>query len=389
MCAQGMEQYWLAFTDMSRPKFVLQRLLPQRFRSLLLREVGLSQYQVTKDPREVSQADRSPRWIAICEALERWPDLTTDQQCRLIFVLHALCCYAAIVDRIPDISATEIRTRSDRAELAYRRASARYVLGLQGAVADYGDANLSALEAVATAAPRDLPIALTASMMILVHKAKTRASVEELERWRAHSERALQTVVAGQDEFAGSLLTSRFFRAAAFLPQRRGDRAELVRMMDLSEHYARAASPSDPAQNILRLENLYPLIESRTKEALWLGDLELALERARSLIELDPYDSRAWLELGEVHRRRSDYASAAEAYATAAMLGPPSTAIGCHMAGLCFEHLGQPLLAAYFFQAAIAADPQAISPRDEIQRLPDRPVLAALKDWGLRSFEAW
>jgi len=58
------------------------------------------------------------------------------------------------------------------------------------------------------------------------------------------------------------------------------------------------------------------------------------------------------------------------------------------MAGLCFRDLGKPLLAAYFFQAAIESDSQAISPHDEIQRLPKLPVLAALKEWSLRSFEA-
>jgi hypothetical protein len=58
------------------------------------------------------------------------------------------------------------------------------------------------------------------------------------------------------------------------------------------------------------------------------------------------------------------------------------------MAGLCYRDLGQPLLAAYFFQAAIETDSRAISPHDEIQRLPDLPVLAALKEWSLSSFEA-
>jgi hypothetical protein len=58
------------------------------------------------------------------------------------------------------------------------------------------------------------------------------------------------------------------------------------------------------------------------------------------------------------------------------------------MAGLCFRHLGQPLLAAYFFTSSIEIDSLAISPHDEIQRLPDLPVLAALKEWSLRSFEA-
>ena len=225
-------------------------------------------------------------------------------------------------------------------------------------------------------------------MTVLVHKAKVGAPVEELAEWRARSERNLETAIAKRDDFTRALLLSRFYRAAAFVPQRHGDRAEVVRMMDVAEHHARAMVPADEAQELLRLENLYPVLESRTKEALWLGDLDLALAYAQALIDLDPYDSRAWLELGEVRLKRNECAPAAEAYAVAATLGPPSSAVGRHMAGLCFRQLGQPLLAAFFFKASIEVDALSISPHDEIQRLPDLPVLAALKDWSLRSFEA-
>jgi tetratricopeptide (TPR) repeat protein len=193
--------------------------------------------------------------------------------------------------------------------------------------------------------------------------------------------------VAKRDDFTSALLLSRFYRAAAFVPQRRGKRAEVTRMMDLAEQHARALVPTDEAENLLRLENLYPVFESRTKEALWLGDLDLALARAESLTELDPYDSRAWLELGEVRLRRSEYAPAAEAYVVAATLGAPSSAIGCHMAGVCFRYLGQPLLAAFFFKTSLQTDSLAISPRDQIHALPDLSVLAALKQWSLSTFE--
>jgi tetratricopeptide (TPR) repeat protein len=179
---------------------------------------------------------------------------------------------------------------------------------------------------------------------------------------------------------------SRFYRAAAFVPQRRGDHAEVVRMMDQAEHFALALRPTTEAQKLLQLENLYPVMESRAKEALWLGDLDLALTRAERLVELDPFDSRVWLELGQVRLERNEWAAAAEAYAVAATLGPPSSAVGRHMAGVCFRHLGQPLLATFFFKAAIDVDPQAISPHDEIQRLPNLPVLAPLKEWSLHSF---
>jgi hypothetical protein len=386
LCARGIEHYWLALADVRRPRFVLQRMLPRPFRNLLLSEAGLPEYRVN-DPRDLPQSLRNARWGFLCECLDQWPELATDQQCRLIRILHGLCFYSLILNCIPEISNIEISADADRAELAYRRASARYVLGLPGRVADYSHADLSELEMIAKTVRSEDPVALNAAMMVLVHKAKIGLPAEELDEWRTCAERSLEAALAKRDDFTSALLLSRFYRAAAFVPHRRAKRAEVTRMMDLAEQHARALVPTNEAQDLLRLENLYPVIESRTKEALWLGDLDLALARAGSLIELDPYDSRAWIELGEVRLRRSEYAPAAEAYVVGATLGPPSTAIGCHMAGLCFRHLEQPLLAAFFFKASIQIDSLAISPRNEIHALPDLPVLAALKQWSLSTFE--
>jgi hypothetical protein len=249
----------------------------------------------------------------MCEALDHWPELTSDQQCRLVLILHALCFYSLISNRIPDIPESEIAANADRAELAYRRASACYMLGLPGRVADYRNADLSELERIGTTAPRDHPVALNAALKVLVHKAKVRAPVEELVEWRARSERILEEALTKGDDFTCALLLSRFYRAAAFVPLRHGDRGEVVRMMDLAEHHALAMAPTNDAQELLHLENLHPVIESRTKEALWLGDLDLALARAERLTDLDPYDSRVWLELGQVRLERNEFAPAAEA----------------------------------------------------------------------------
>jgi hypothetical protein len=148
---------------------------------------------------------------------------------------------------------------------------------------------------------------------------------EELEVWRSRAERILEVVVAKAEVFTSNLLISRFYR----------DQAEVFRTMDLAERHALAMVLSDDAQNLLFLENLHPVMESRTKEAIWIGDLDLALSRALLVVELDPYDSREWLELGQVRLKRNEPSLAAEAYAMAAIIGPPASAVARHMAGRC------------------------------------------------------
>jgi tetratricopeptide (TPR) repeat protein len=170
------------------------------------------------------------------------------------------------------------------------------------------------------------------------------------------------------------------------VPQRRGDKAELLRLMDMAERLAGSAAPADDGQALVYRDNMHALLESRTKEAMWLGEMDLALERAQRLCEVDPYDPKIWLELGQVRWRRKEYGPAAEAYLTAALLGSPASPVARHMAGLCFRELGQPAGAGFLFALAVAADSSAISPRDEIELLPDMPPFAALKEWNIASF---
>ena len=164
-------------------------------------------------------------------------------------------------------------------------------------------------------------------------------------------------------------------------------RSGVVQTMDLAERHARAMQPATAAQRILYRENLHALFESRTKEALWLGDRKQALARSLEVTEVDPYNSKAWVELGEVRHLRKELQEAAQAYTVAAILGPPADAVGRHMAGLCYRELGQDLLAALLFKDALELDPLGISPRQEISELPPTVVLKALMDWARNTVE--
>lgn len=383
--ALGIEQYWAAFADRRRARFHLQRTLPSPFRAQFLLESGLTQYSV-EDPRHLKRELRNARWQKLCAALDNWATLNPDGQCRLVLLVHALCFYPLVYKLVPEIPNESIAAEPDLAELAYWRASSRYVLNRPDRIQDYGNAELSEFERVATHAAHDTPVAFNAALKVFVHSAKTGAPVQDLVEYRARAERFLKAALAEVDGFTGKLLESRFYRASAFVPQAEGNRAEVIRIMDLAEAHALAIKPANAAQQLLYRENLHPLLESRTKEAMWLGDSDLALARAHRVIELDPYDAKTWLELGQVRLKRQEYAQAAEAYVSAATLGPPASAIGRHMAGLCFRNLGQPLLAAHFFKSAAEIDAAAISPHDEIQYLPDSPVVSALRDWSMQSF---
>ena len=374
--ARGIEEYWRAFAEPGVERFALQRTLPPAFRAQLVAEAGQPEHALD-DPRELPEALRTERWSAVCEALERWHELSFERQRALVLLLHSLCLYEPVLKLVDDKAPVELR---------YWRESARYVLGVPSRIADYKTADLSAFEAIALETSEAVPAAFNAAVKTFVHKAKVGAPQAELRKWGARLERALADAVAQVDDFTADLLTSRYYRALGFLPQKDGRKKETARLMNLAERHARRMKPKTSAEELLYLENLHPVLESRTKEALWLGDRGLALKRARQVIKLDPYDSKAWVELGEVRMARKEWARAAEAYVVAAMLGPPASAIGRHMAGICFRRSGQPLLAAFFFKETLEVDPLGISPHLEIGSLPANPALKALKEWSLRAF---
>lgn len=379
--ARGIEEYWRAFDDPGVAFFALQRTLPLGFRIELIEETARPEYAVS-DPRQLPAALRTERWQSVCDGLERWRALSVDARTRLAVLLHSLCLYDPVISLVPAPGIRLGRDQLDAIDLIYWRESARYIVGLPQKVSDYRDADLSVFEAIASEGSNAIPAGFNAAVKVFVHKAKTRAPVDELVALADRMERVHADTASRTDPFTAELLTSRFYRALALLPQRQGDRVQAVRQMDLAEQHARALQPKTSAQELLYLENLHPVMESRTKEALWLGDHDLALERALEVTQLDPYDSKAWVELGQVRRARKEWAPAAEAYAVAGMLGPPASAIGRHMAGLCFRELGQATLAAYFFKETLEIDPRGFSAREEIRKLPDVGVLRALREWG-------
>ena len=128
--------------------------------------------------------------------------------------------------------------------------------------------------------------------MVFVQKAKARASFAQLDDWSKRLEMAFAAVKDGENGFTAQLFRSRFYRGMGFLPQAAGDREAMIRTMDIAERQARDLASTTAAEEILYRENLHAVLESRTKEALWLNDLDLAASRAAELTWVDPYDSK-------------------------------------------------------------------------------------------------
>lgn len=375
----SIEAGWQAL-ELSSPPFRPQRALSPGFRKQVAELAGNE--EAILDPRELAAALRSDRWQRLCQMLDGWSDLSPPVRCRLASLLHSLCFYDLLVKLLSECADSTEVGDPITAQLAFYRASAAFMRSLPGRVPGYQFEIMSSFEALGRSAETNERVRFDACAMVVVQLAKSKAPLPELVNWGTRLERAYPAMNVNEENFESGLLKSRLYRAMGFIPMHGGDKSSLVRIMDAAECHARELQPHGPAEQILYRENLHAVLESRTKEALWLNDLDLAESRASELTGVDPYDSKAWVELGQVRYLREKWREALEAYATSTILGPPAGTVGRYMSAVCLRKLGLDTLAAFLFKETLELDPRGISARQEIFELPDTDVTDALKSWA-------
>ena len=173
----------------------------------------------------------------------------------------------------------------------------------------------------------------------------------------------------GRESFASHLLLSRFYRSASYVPYMRGQRSKVVDEMDQCEYHALAMNPHTDRQTLLTMENRIPMLQSRAKEARWLGDLPLALSRLERARDTDPLDAMRWIELGEVHLDLNNHQRALDCYITAARLAPPGGAVAWHMAGEAARLCGLNDRACCCYLHALAIDSLSVASAQQLKAL--------------------
>ncbi len=334
----------------------IQFNLSEIFREFLIRELGLYQYQV-KNPLELAPELRTERWQTLCDYLTNYYELTKATQVKVIRLLGSLCFHRAVLEYVPPISAVEISTDLDSAILAFLRSTSNSL--------SHDDQNLpysiKELETIAQNAPVGSMVRMGAGLELIVESARIWKDLKGAEFWRSIVDREMQAILPSLDAFSEGLLMSVYYRGASFVPLLKKDKAQVVAEMDLCQAIAEGLNGETPEQQYIAHENQNIIMESRTKEALWLKDLDLAEERARKLIERGILEPRYRLELGEILIQRGKVEEAAQTYRSATRLGPPGTSVAWFMAGQCHQSLGELELAYDCYLACLQCDPLAIS----------------------------
>ena len=283
-----------------------------------------------------------------------------DARERLVWLLHRLC-FHALIGRLAQLP-TPPGDADTAAALRVTSTLAAASLALDRGENIFGRLFGELLPSL----PAGSVAAVTASYHLVLDHAKFRPDAARAAEAVGVHHRLVECAVARLPRFEADHVMSRFHRVRAFLPMLNGDLRGMTDDMDRAEAFARGLTPGSEAEQLAAAEILWPVLESRVREAQVLGDLALAEARARQLVAAAPLDPRAWLHLGEALMALERYAEAIPVQREAHRLGPPSSEIALFNLGQCHEMLdeAEPALDAY--AELLQIDPYAISAAERV-----------------------
>lgn len=313
------------------------------------------------DPTALPSRLRSEGWDALVAALVDWSDSGEARRSAILAVLLSIGMHRYAFNLLRRTSMDE-NALSDR--LTYIRAFCEYILFAKMGWFGYKPI---AFERLAEQAAPGSRAAFMASLVTGVHYAKVEKSAEPAEAWLIRARAHLQQLeVNWPNPFSVEIWRSRWNRAYAFLPFLRGDAGGALEQLSLALSFNDLAKVTTQTEAVVKSENRQTILQTICKTALHFGDPDMALDHAQQYVDADPLDGGGWLELGEVHFFVKSYDKAADAYLTAALLGPPGDRIGRYMAGEAAARGGRVGEAMIDFMASLAADSEGESPRRRI-----------------------
>jgi tetratricopeptide (TPR) repeat protein len=354
----------------------IQACFNPSFRGALIRDTRLNDYDVAT-PLDLPDHLRSDRYKALCDLVLSFGSLPCRAKVRLAWTLSKMCFQRTAANLIPASCLEEVGDSDERAGLAFVRTYSRYRMNVDDPSSPY---SIEEIKKIALDSPPGIN-RIDANYQMVVQNVKHAGNLKEAEFWQTRHLDAINRSRDAIDDFSRLFVMSRYHRVGGFIPQMRKEPEALVREMDLAEKHALALPRSDEVHRTAADEVLFPVLESRIKEALWLRDNDLALDRARRLLALSSNDARVWLQMGEVYLECERYDDALAAYRAAVPLAPPGREVAWFMAGQCFEALDDLESACDAYVASLNSDPLGIAAAEQLEDVARRLDRTSVLRW--------
>jgi tetratricopeptide (TPR) repeat protein len=376
--AQSITWRFRSMVDSAEPVLPWGTHQAGTFRRQLTDQLHLPWYAV-RAPADLPASLRTPRWDELVRRVAGFHDADWEHRFRVVEVLQALALYECVVDLTDQVQPELAGSSRTEIAVALRGAEARARLSRSpSSVARLCEA----LTVVARNEHLNERMRLGASLTLLVRAAKSRDR-DDTWCWRQHSSALLDRLTATRDP-TRELHASLFWRAACYVPFLDGRGADADDELDRAEAHALAVPTTTQAERVMALQNLYPVLETRSKVALWRGDPARAMGFAERVVTLDPLDPKVQIELADLLLDTGRTAEALARFRLAAGLGPPYTPLAWQAVGHCHELLGDQPAAADSYLRALEVDPYGVSSVERLGDLASSGGLAgtpALSEW--------
>ncbi|MCA1844693.1 MAG: CDC27 family protein, partial [Actinobacteria bacterium] len=320
---------------------------------------------------------RTPRWQLLVERLARWEALSARDRLCTARVLISLTSQRRALELLWPPAIPDGRAPADVAGLAVIAFAAAHHLG-------WGSRKrlIDGLTALVAATPPDALARFSAGLLLagLAGAGGSAPTLSTLHRDLVAARSALRPA-------DWLRLSARVYALEAKLL---GPRDPAAAAAAIGEAEARLAEvvPEDDDDRLLAAEAIRRVTDRRCLVAQLSGHLDDALAAAERAVELDPWDSKAWLLRGGVLLAAGRPANALTAFQRSARLGPLFTDRAWFMHGQALERLERHKEAVDSYLMAMRADATAAAPVAALGRCARRLHLPPLADLADRAAAA-
>lgn len=320
------------------------------------------------DPSEVKQAVRTPQWSQFVAWSEGFDDLTQAGQWNLIILAQTLGLYRHVV-RLGERGLERLVPGRDPMNSDFGSWLSGAVLMARFKDTGTDSARRRLFEDRASAARSErvgVSQRLSAALFLVVAYSKIKpVDPAQAQRWRRVAEDIYRRF-RPETHWTNLALASSYWRGMSFVPFHGDMHRQVTVELDRAQEYALAMPSTSFVQDVARRQQLHPLYETRIREAIWLGDIDLARRRADELIRLDPLEPKVYVTAGDVALRGGDTERAVSCYVQAAVLGPPYTALARYKLGCVLRDRGDAAAALTAFTQGLTAEPRAVTCAREV-----------------------
>lgn len=235
---------------------------------------------------------------------------------------------------------------------------------------------------------KTLRMRLTCAMNACVIASRS-GQKNDAKSWREYAEIILQKIQLSNafNELEINLLTSRFYRAVSYVPFLTSDYDLLREDAKLCEEYAKKVTPSTEYEMLLYKENIYPMSESLSRIYQELNEHDLALEYMKNIEDIEYFDTKFFIQIGDLYAIRQNFTMAEKYYLKACELSLPMGAIAWFKLGQIYEIVidYDSALAAYL--ESVNLNIYGLSPLENIYKLAKTIKHRELINWSYLRIE--